>query len=117
MKKFKLPANVRILFLNDDKKIQDTYSKTLGKEGKVVVIESGSELIREVEKELPDLILISKDFESIQNIRSMNGGWEIPIILFIGKNSLGATDCITNWISPKELINKVAYWLATDTYI
>ncbi len=98
----------------DDKKDQNAYVKALRKKGKVVVVESGLELIKETKEGLPDLILISKDFESIRDIRSISGGWEIPIILLIKRDSFGANDCVTNRINSEELANKAEYWLDTD---
>ncbi len=119
----------KILLAEDDYFIQDIYQTKLKQEGfETVLAENGKEVLINLEKEIPDLIMLDilmpymSGIEALRKIKE-NEEWEkIPVLILsnLSQNedidealSLGANDyLIKSQFSPSEVIEKVKEILA-----
>ena len=111
-----------ILAVDDAAIILSRISDTLGKYYDVVTVNSGMRALRYLEKEKPDLILLDirmmpKDgFETLREIRAMEGRAEIPVIMLTGMEDkksvmegikLGIRDYILKPFFPDDLLERI----------
>lgn len=113
----------RILAVDDAATILLRITDALEKYYDVVTVNSGARALRFLEQEKPDLILLDirmvpKDgFETLREIRSMEGRADIPVIMLTGVEDssfvmegfkLGISDYILKPFTPKDLIERIS---------
>jgi len=121
----------KTVFLVDD----DVTNLTVGKSAlteyyKVFTLDSGSRLLKMLEKNIPDLILLDIEmpemngYETIKIIKSKPETCGIPVIFLTGKNddeseleglSLGAVDYVTKPFSPQLLLKRIEVHLLVES--
>jgi len=126
-----MSENRKTVFLVDD----DITNLTVGKNAltehyKVFTLDSGERLLKMLEKNIPDLILLDVEmpdmdgYETIKIIKSSPETKHIPVIFLTGKNddkseleglALGAVDYITKPFSPPCLLKRIEVHLLVET--
>ena len=111
----------RILAVDDAAIILQRITNTLEEYYSVITVNSGVRALKFLEIEKPDLILLDirmapKDgFETLREIRSMEGRADIPVIMLTGVEDssfvmegfkLGISDYILKPFTPKDLIER-----------
>ena len=117
-----MPAGVRILVADDDDELQALIRRALEQEGyDVVQAMSGVELVRELQRALPDLIVLDvalpdadgRDF--LASIKKDPKTAAIPVVVWSGRDAtsdrrialeLGAEDYVEKG-SPYSLVSKI----------
>lgn len=112
-----------ILAVDDAAIILLRITDALGEYYDVVTVNSGARALRYLERKKPDLILLDirmmpKDgFETLREIRSMEGRADIPVIMLTGVEDscfvmegfkLGISDYILKPFTPKDLIERIS---------
>lgn len=113
-------AAKKVLVVEDERPIADILKFTLEKEGYVVTcVEDGNEAIRQVERELPDLVLLDLMLpgkDGMDVCRHIRQSHSMPIIMLTAKDTefdkvlgleLGADDYVTKPFSNRELIARI----------
>lgn len=113
-------AAATILVVEDEKPIADIIKFNLEKEGYAVrCIDDGSEAIRYVDEEQPDLILLDimlPGKDGMEVCRHVRQKYDMPIIMLTAKDSemdkvlgleLGADDYVTKPFSNRELLARI----------
>ena len=113
----------RILAVDDAAIILQRITNTLEEYYSVITVNSGVRALKFLEIEKPDLILLDirmapKDgFETLREIRSMEGRADIPVIKLTGVEDssfvmegfkLGISDYILKPFTPKDLIERIS---------
>ena len=113
----------RILAVDDAALILQRITNTLEEYYSVITVNSGVRALKFLEIEKPDLILLDirmapKDgFETLREIRSMEGRADIPVIMLTGVEDssfvmegfkLGISDYILKPFTPKDLIERIS---------
>ncbi len=113
----------RILAVDDAAIILQRITNTLEEYYSVITVNSGVRALKFLEIEKPDLILLDirmapKDgFETLREIRSMEGRADIPVIMLTGVEDssfvmesfkLGISDYILKPFTPKDLIERIS---------
>ena len=113
----------RILAVDDAAIILQRITNTLEEYYSVITVNSGVRALKFLEIEKPDLILLDirmapKDgFETLREIRSMEGRADIPVIMLTGVEDssfvmegfkLGISDYILRPFTPKDLIERIS---------
>ena len=113
----------RILEVDDAAIILQRITNTLEEYYSVITVNSGVRALKFLEIEKPDLILLDirmapKDgFETLREIRSMEGRADIPVIMLTGVEDssfvmegfkLGISDYILKPFTPKDLIERIS---------
>ena len=113
----------RILAVDDAAIILQRITNTLEEYYSVITVNSGVRALKFLEIEKPDLILLDirmapKDgFETLREIRSMEGRADIPVIMLTGVEDssfvmegfkLGISDYILKPSTPKDLIERIS---------
>ena len=113
----------RILAVDDAAIILQRITNTLEEYYSVITVNSGVRALKFLEIERPDLILLDirmapKDgFETLREIRSMEGRADIPVIMLTGVEDssfvmegfkLGISDYILKPFTPKDLIERIS---------
>ena len=113
----------RILAVDDAAIILQRITNTLEEYYSVITVNSGVRALKFLEIEKPDLILLDirmapKDgFETLREIRSMEGRADIPVIMLTGVEDssfvmesfkLGISDYILKPFTPKALIERIS---------
>ena len=113
----------RILAVDDAAIILQRITNTLEEYYSVITVNSGVRALKFLEIEKPDLILLDirmapKDgFETLREIRSMEGRADIPVIMLTGVEDiifdlegykLGISDNILKPFTPKDLIERIS---------
>ena len=113
----------RILAVDDTAIILQRITNTLEEYYSVITVNSGVRALKFLEIEKPDLILLDirmapKDgFETLREIRSMEGRADIPVIMLTGVEDssfvmesfkLGISDYILKPFTPKDLIERIS---------
>lgn len=113
----------RILAVDDAAIILQRITNTLEEYYSVITVNSGVRALKFLEIEKPDLILLdirmaTKDgFETLREIRSMEGRADIPVIMLTGVEDssfvmesfkLGISDYILKPFTPKDLIERIS---------
>ena len=113
----------RILAVDDAAIILQRITNTLEEYYSVITVNSGVRALKFLEIEKPDLILLDirmapKDgFETLREIRSMEGRADIPVIMLTGVEDssfvmegfkLGISDYILKPVTPKDLIERIS---------
>lgn len=111
-----------ILAIDDMAVFLQRIRDTLEEYYDVVTINSGARALRYLENEKPDLILLDirmapKDgFQTLREIRSMENGTDIPVIMLTGMEDkesvvegfeMGICDYILKPFSPKNLLERI----------
>lgn len=121
----------RVLIVEDEDLIRDTYALRLSHEGFVVAeARNGREALAQARQGLPQLILLDvmlpdiSGFEVLKALRADRRFLDVPVVLFtnlsqhIDKHQaarLGATDyLVKSEVSPAEVVNKVRSLLANS---
>ncbi|GBU23490.1 response regulator [Fibrobacteria bacterium R8-3-H12] len=130
--KFAMPDERKTIYLVDD----NVTNLTLGKNAlvehyKVFTMNSGAYLLKFLEKNIPDLILLDVEmpemngYEAIKIIKSKRETKDIPVIFLTAKTdgdseleglSLGAIDYITKPFSPSLLLKRIETHLELANY-
>ena len=113
----------RILAVDDAAIILQRITNTLEEYYSVITVNSGVRALKFLEIEKPDLILLDirmapKDgFETLREIRAMEGRADIPVIMLTGVEDssfvmesfkLGISDYILKPFTPKDLIERIS---------
>ena len=113
----------RILAVDDAAIILQRITDALEEYYSVITVNSGVRALKFLEIEKPDLILLDirmapKDgFETLREIRSMEGRADIPVIMLTGVEDsnfvmegfkLGISDYILKPFTPKDLIERIS---------
>ena len=113
----------RILAVDDAAIILQRITNTLEEYYSVITVNSGVRALKFLEIEKPDLILLDirmapKDgFETLREIRSMEGRADNPVIMLTGVEDssfvmegfkLGISDYILKPFTPKDLIERIS---------
>ena len=113
----------RILAVDDAAIILQRITNTLEEYYSVITVNSGVRALKFLEIEKPDLILLDirmapKDgFETLREIRSMEGRADIPVVMLTGVEDssfvmegfkLGISDYILKPFTPKDLIERIS---------
>ena len=113
----------RILAVDDAAIILQRITNTLEEYYSVITVNSGVRALKFLEIEKPDLILLDirmapKDgFETLREIRSMEGRADIPVIMLTGVEDSsfvmegfkpGISDYILKPFTPKDLIERIS---------
>lgn len=113
-----------ILLVEDDTFVSDIYQTKLGEEGfEVIFAENGVEAMKELEKKVPDIILLDivmpymDGMEVLKKLKDNNKWKNVPVILLTNLSekdkveeglSLGASDyLIKSHFTPAEVVQKV----------
>lgn len=112
----------RILAVDDAVIILRRITDALDEYFDVITVTSGARALKYLEREKPDLILLDirmmpKDgFETLQDIRAMKGGADIPVIMLTGVEDkeyviegikLGICDYILKPFFPDDLLERI----------
>jgi len=122
----------RTIYLVDNDKANLKLGKnTLAEHYKVFTMNSGASLLKYLNKNIPDLILLDvempkmKGYETIKIIKSQEETKDIPVIFLAAKTggdsekeglSLGAADYITKPFSPSILLKRIETHLKLANY-
>ena len=113
----------RILAVDDAAIVLQRITNTLEEYYSVITVNSGVRALKFLEIEKPDLILLDirmapKDgFETLREIRSMEGRADIPVIMLTGVEDssfvmegfkLGISEYILKPFTPKDLIERIS---------
>lgn len=119
----------RILAIDDAAIVLKRITDALEEHYDVVTVNTGSRALRYLETEKPDLILLDirmmpKDgFETLREIRAMEGRADIPVIMLTGvedKNvvmesiKLGICDYILKPFFPDDLLERIRHALGSE---
>ncbi|MDR1830668.1 MAG: response regulator [Candidatus Fibromonas sp.] len=121
----------KTVFLVDDNTTNLTAGKAvLAERYKVLTLDSGERLLKILEKNIPDLILLDIEmpeingYETIKAIKNKRETEHIPVIFLTAKSdvdneleglSLGAIDYITKPFSPSLLLKRIEVHLLVET--
>ncbi|MDR1812864.1 MAG: response regulator [Candidatus Fibromonas sp.] len=121
----------KTVFLVDDNATNLTVGKAaLAEHYKVLTLDSGERLLKVLEKNIPDLILLDIEmpemngYETIKAIKSKKETENIPVIFLTAKSdgdseleglSLGAIDYITKPFSPPLLLKRIEVHLLVES--
>jgi len=124
-------AERKTIFLVDDNATNLTVGKNaLAEHYKVLTLDSGERLLKVLEKNIPDLILLDVEmpemdgYETIKAIKSKKETEHIPVIFLTAKSnsdseleglSLGAIDYITKPFSPPLLLKRIEVHLLVES--
>lgn len=118
----------KVFVIEDDKFLRELISEELGREGfSVAVAVDGEEAVREIPKEIPNLILLDlilpgiDGFDVLKQIKENPAISKIPVIILsnLGQKenidkgmALGATDYLIKAnFTPREIIAKIKNFL------
>lgn len=117
-----MQSKKRILVVDDVAINLSVAEHTLGSKYDVITVNSGARAIRYLRTEKPDLILLDirmqhKDgIETLQEIRALENGAKIPVIMLTSKNDkesvldcakLGIYDYVLKPFVPKDLLSRI----------
>lgn len=112
----------RILAVDDAATILLRITDALEKYYDVVTVNSGVRALRFLEQEKPDLILLDirmvpkNGFETLREIRAMEGRADIPVIMLTGQEDsksvmegikLGISDYVLKPFTPDDLLDRI----------
>jgi CheY-like chemotaxis protein len=118
----------KIMIVEDDSFVMDIYNTKLNQEGyEVLSAENGAEAIKELEKEIPDLILLDiimpyvDGWQVLKKIKTDERLKNIPVILLTNLSQkedineglgLGADDyLIKSHFTPSEVLEKIKKYI------
>ena len=115
-----MPNNGRVLIVEDDRAIREMVAEYLGGQGyEVHQAESGSDMREEVERNLPDLVLLDVRLpgeDGLTLARYLRERYDVGIIMVTAAGSVvdrvvglevGADDYVTKPFDPRELLARV----------
>lgn len=110
----------RILIIEDEDSIRDILSYSLSKEGFIIhQAASGSEGLRRMERERPDLVLLDlmlPDMSGFDICKRLSVQWKVPVMMITAKSDmldkvlgmeLGADDYITKPFDIREVVVRI----------
>ncbi len=119
-------ASPKLLFADDDAALVGSVNALLGADFDIVRALDGDDLLRKLQNERPDLVLLAVDmggkdgFETCRALRTCPAGRELPIIMLststrtedvIRAFEAGANDYIVKPFAPAQLRAKAHTWL------
>jgi DNA-binding response OmpR family regulator len=109
-----------IMIVDDDRTVADVVGRYLARDGhRVECLHDGDEALRQMERELPDLVVLDLMLPGIDGLevcRRLRARWPIPVVILtaLGEETdrvvgfeTGADDYVTKPFSPRELALRI----------